>query len=106
MIWDWVWLSALSQTVSASKQWAGRSLLYSLIRPHYKQRAIWFCKPYVVITIHRKSIVGTVMLIASTFMLIAYCFRDYLSSGGNEVTNQVKLRVAVPDISLVINTDT
>src|SRR6266487_2357796 len=99
MIWGWVCLSALSQTVSASKQWANRSLLDRLFRPHYKQRAIWFCKPYVVITIHRKSIVGTVMLITD-------CFRDHVSGGGNEVANQVKFRVAVPDVSCGINADT
>ena len=85
---------------------ASRSLLDHLFRPHNYERAIWFCKPYVVITVHRKSIVGTIILIASAFMLNTDFFRDHLSSGGNEVANQAKLRVAVPDVSFVINADT
>lgn len=85
----------ISRTLDAP----GWSLPDSLFLPHHNQRAIRFSKPDVVVPIHHQPIVGTVILIASAFMSIADCVRDHVSGGGNEVANQAKPRVAVPECS-------
>lgn len=80
-------------------------LLDRLFRPHHDQRAIKFRKPDVVVPIYREPIVGTFILSAPTSRLSADGARDQVSGGGNEVANQAKFRVAVPDISLFVSRD-
>src|SRR6266700_3139417 len=83
----------------------GRSSLDRLFRPQHNLSTIGESIPHVVIAIHRQSIIGTVLSIASAAMLTVDGFRDQVSIGGNEVANQSKFRIAIPDISLAINAD-